>query len=321
MRNTPAAKLFVIISFSILVLLGFWAYFEFFKSTDSRPSPEDLIVLQPVDSLLQSAADNNPTGVKYAVNNSSKPARPVQAVATRAITHNPQPANPEIIELNRKVDKLIDRNNEIENENRKLSEKLKSLSDAINLPRTEKQSGQHLSKNTRPKAETQAPVTEKVKKSNLVTSTEVAKSEPVSKPAASPHVSSTEPNYLEGISLTAFCVINSNEFETSLAMRTDKLVGTLRLPSHAIAQAASEIYIVLLQPDGRVLQKSPWESGTFLSVSGKKIYTCKLSANQASAGNNQLNFSLPSDSFQQGLYTLQVYYGGKLIGELKKPLS
>jgi hypothetical protein len=79
--------------------------------------------------------------------------------------------------------------------------------------------------------------------------------------------------------------------------------------------------VVVLQPDGQVLQKSAWESGTFETRDGKKIYSCKLRCDALQGEAKQLNFSLSADSYQKGNYTMHIYHNGVLIGRASKILS
>ena len=76
-----------------------------------------------------------------------------------------------------------------------------------------------------------------------------------------------------------------------------------------------------LQPDGRVLKNSEWDSGSFNTPDGKKIYSYKLSFNYAKGEQKQLLFSLKADKYQKGNYTMQVYYNGIMIGRVSKTLS
>ncbi|MEP6713317.1 MAG: hypothetical protein ABJA37_12905, partial [Ferruginibacter sp.] len=82
-----------------------------------------------------------------------------------------------------------------------------------------------------------------------------------------------------------------------------------------------EMIIVVLQPDGKVLQKSTWESGAFHTKAGNKIYSCKIQANFNSGEAKRLHFWLASDKYQKGNYNMQVYRNGILIAKITKALS
>jgi hypothetical protein len=112
---------------------------------------------------------------------------------------------------------------------------------------------------------------------------------------------------------------NANE-ETRDADNTNKLVGSFTIKNNTDADRC-DIVVVVMQPDGRVMQKSDWESGTFTTKAGKKIYSCKVVCNVPSGESRQLNFSLLSDYYQKGNYVMQLYHNGVLVGSMSKLLS
>ena len=83
----------------------------------------------------------------------------------------------------------------------------------------------------------------------------------------------------------------------------------------------AELMVVVTQPNGKVLQKSQWESGTFNSGDGKKVYSCKLYIENAKGEAKRLSFSLNNEKYQKGTYTFQVYYNGQSLGRIIKNLS
>ncbi len=85
--------------------------------------------------------------------------------------------------------------------------------------------------------------------------------------------------------------------------------------------ARCDIVVVVVQPNGQVLQKSAWESGSFETPEGKKIYPCKIRCETARGENKQLNFSLTANKYLKGKYTMQIYHNGVLIGRMNKTLS
>ena len=121
--------------------------------------------------------------------------------------------------------------------------------------------------------------------------------------------------------LTAMMTNADKEQETSLAQETEKLVGSVVLRSSTVQNNNNEVVVVVLQPDGQVLKNSAWESGTFLSDEGKKIYSYKLRFDYNRGEAKRLFFSLSADQYQKGNYTMQVYYNGMLIGKMLKTLS
>lgn len=82
-----------------------------------------------------------------------------------------------------------------------------------------------------------------------------------------------------------------------------------------------EMYVVILQPDGKLLKQSGWNSGSFQTREGAKIYSCKLRFDCAKGENKSLNFSVPSGNLQKGVYSIQVYHKGIMVARGNKSLS
>jgi hypothetical protein len=122
-----------------------------------------------------------------------------------------------------------------------------------------------------------------------------------------------------GLHLFAVVDNNNREQETNDAEEAEKMIGTFSLKNIS-DKATPEVMVVVLQPDGRVVKNSVWESGTFETKEGKKIYSRKISFEPAQE-DKQLNFSLTPDNFLKGDYTLQIWYNGKMIAKTIKTLS
>ncbi len=122
-----------------------------------------------------------------------------------------------------------------------------------------------------------------------------------------------------GLHLFAVLDNNNKEQETNDAEEAEKMIGTFSLRNIS-EKVTPEVMVVVLQPDGRVVKNSVWESGTFETKEGKKVYSRKISFEPAQE-DKQLNFSLTPDNFLKGDYTLQIWYNGKMIAKTVKTLS
>ena len=112
------------------------------------------------------------------------------------------------------------------------------------------------------------------------------------------------------------------ETETNKAAKANKIVISF-LAQNAIAQSkTAEIYVVVTDPEGKVLINSVWSSGNFdTKNNGTKTFTRKLSFEYEKNEQKRLVFSLEYDSFIKGTYNMQIYHNGVLIGATAKTLS
>ncbi len=125
----------------------------------------------------------------------------------------------------------------------------------------------------------------------------------------------------DNIQLSATTSTEFIEKETIRADETDNLVGSFILKNNSGQNTVSEVMVVVLQPDGKVLQTSNWETGIFYTSAGKQIYSKKLRFNNNGGESKKLNFSLQAEKYLPGKYTIEVYHDGTVIGRAIKILS
>lgn len=199
-------------------------------------------------------------------------------------------ARQKISELQKKINELVGRNNEVEQENKRLYAMLKQLSADNKVPE----------QNARP-----------------------VSFENKSEIKAAPEKNQGTENVFQAydLRLSAFTVADNKELETYQAVETDKFIGSFVVKNNHAVNNVAEVFIIILQPDGHVLQKSTWESGTFETLEGRKIYSCKLRFDYTKGEPKKLLFSINSEKFIKGNYTMQVYYNGSMIGKISKSLN
>lgn len=192
-------------------------------------------------------------------------------------------ASKKIAELQKKVQELRYRNSDVENENRKLKAILEQLTkETKNIDLNAQQS---ISENK-----------------NLAAKVNAAASISVS-----------------NLSLTALA--NNDMQETNEAQQAEKLVGAFTIKNTGSTNTKCDLLVVVLQPDGQVIQKSQWESGSFISNQGKKIYSFKIICETSKGESKRLNFTLTPDNYLKGSYTFQIFHNGIMIGRINKNLS
>jgi regulator of replication initiation timing len=130
-----------------------------------------------------------------------------------------------------------------------------------------------------------------------------------------------QPLSISDLRLTAMQLDEDREKETTQALQADRFVGSFMVKNNPAKAGNAEIVVVVLQPDGQVLQNSTWESGTFETREGKRVYSLKVRCENAKDAASPYRFYLNAERFQKGNYTMQIYQNGNVIGRLVKTLS
>lgn len=125
------------------------------------------------------------------------------------------------------------------------------------------------------------------------------------------------------IKLSPVTLKNDKEQETSSAKKTSKLVVSFAVQNNVNENDNAEVYVIVTQPDGKLLTSDAWESSTSIEThnEGKKRYTRKVKFEYLKGETKRLVFSLNADEYQKGNYNLQVYHNGYMIGQTTKTLN
>ena len=124
------------------------------------------------------------------------------------------------------------------------------------------------------------------------------------------------------LKLLPVMVKNDKEQETDLAKKVSKFIISFTVQNNINEYANTDVYIVIIQPDGKVLKNDVWESFSMETYSGSKIsYTRKLRFEYLKGESRHLIFSMNADEFAKGKYILQLYHNGYMIGQVSKVLS
>lgn len=121
--------------------------------------------------------------------------------------------------------------------------------------------------------------------------------------------------------LAAIINTGEKETETTAAEKTDKFNGSFTVMNFNSQLTSAEMMVVVLKPDGFVLKGSGWDSGTFNTPEGKKVYSYKFNFNYSRGEAKRLLFSMGTGTLTKGNYVLEVYHNGLLIGKTVKTLS
>jgi hypothetical protein len=123
------------------------------------------------------------------------------------------------------------------------------------------------------------------------------------------------------VALKAFMQLDDKEKETFEALQTDIFRVSLDVKSSKTVALGEELYVVLLQPDGKLMKQSDWETGFFQTRDGRKLYSYKLRFDSELGETTKLSFSMPASNCLKGNYSIQVYHNGMIVAKLNKKLS
>ncbi len=125
------------------------------------------------------------------------------------------------------------------------------------------------------------------------------------------------------IKFSPVTVKNEKEQETTVATKTSKIVVSFAVKNNIADYETAEVYVVITQPDGKLLTNDVWESASTIDTrsDGKKRYTRKVRFDYQKGETKQLLFSLNADEYEKGTYILQLYHNGYMIGQVTKTLS
>lgn len=139
--------------------------------------------------------------------------------------------------------------------------------------------------------------------------------------SAQKSISSSLPLLVSHLRFEAINVERNSKKITTLALETDEFEGSFEINIKATKNNSPKIFIVILQPDRKVVVTPAGKPGIFYTPDGNKKYSISLQFDIKKDGHKQLSFSIPAPQpGQKGKYTMQIYHGGILIGRLNKTL-
>jgi hypothetical protein len=119
----------------------------------------------------------------------------------------------------------------------------------------------------------------------------------------------------------AFNVNKDDKKVTSLASQTTMFEGSFEINIKSADNNSPKIFIVILQPDRKVLLNPAGKPGIFYTPDGNKNYSTSLQFDVKKDNHKRLHFSIAAPQpIQKGKYIMQIYHGGILIGRLNKML-
>jgi len=126
------------------------------------------------------------------------------------------------------------------------------------------------------------------------------------------------------IAITAINVKkNGKEKITTTAKRVSKLVISFDVNNRIIQSGMTDVYVVVIGPDGKPISVDKSGSGTFTTRNdGDKTFTAKLPVDLETSKKKNVEFAfVPGAAFQKGSYIIQIYQNGFKIGEGTRELK
>jgi hypothetical protein len=195
-------------------------------------------------------------------------------------------ARQKISELQQKVDDLNGTNTSITEEKNRLGNQMQQLTMQM----------ESLRQNVQALSAQNESLTEQVKMSSLFIASEM--------------------------NLNAVNIRSNKEEETLVAKKADRFVASFVVQNLTNEYSNAELVIVVVQPDGNVLQISDWNTGNFrTALQDMKNYTRVVKFDYAKGEQKQIIFSLTPEKFEKGTYKFQLWHKGVMIGQTSKSLS
>jgi len=116
---------------------------------------------------------------------------------------------------------------------------------------------------------------------------------------------------------------NGKEKVTTTAKRVNKLVISFDVDNRIAQSGKTDMFVCITGPDGKNIVAQAAEAGTFTTRDeGDKSFTAKVPVELDSAKTKKVAFAFtPNATFQQGMYTIQIYQNGFKVGEGTRELK
>ncbi len=288
------------------VLISIWGYHFYFQNTDVKPSIEKKSLIAQktftrdslqnlLDSTVQQLGVHRDTAfingtdslddtlkVKLIEYNRLKE-KIAEILKNKTSQKDTSVGSEKIAELQETINDLRNQNNQVAQENEKLNKMVQEL----------------LKQNKH-----------KEKKSDYSSKVQNTQTEPTIK----------LPLLVSHLKFSAISISGDYVQQTNQASEAVRLDGSFKININSDKNNSPDIYIIITQPNGKVLLNSAWESGTFGSSSERKVYSVLLHFDNKD-NNSRLHFSINSNRFQKGVYTMEVYHNSIMIARLTKRLS
>ena len=307
---------FLLIGVLVLVTISFiiisvWGYRYYFQTTENKP-----VVVQPEKKFVFVKQNNKSDSLEHILDSlTGKYGNPesgfagndtdsldgilrlkileyrklksdiIKILNKKAALKDTAIVNEKISLLQQTIDELRERNTEVVSENEQLKETVKRLEASQGLK--EKATGNNNSSPQKNVSRSSHPL----------------------------------PLLVSHLRFAAINIKREDKKVTSLASQTNKLEGSFEINIKSAKNNSPKIFIVILQPNRKVLINQAAKPGIFYTPDGNKRYSTSLQFDVKRDNHKRLHFSIAAPQpIQKGKYIMQIYHGGILIGRLNKML-
>ena len=262
-----------------LCLVGTWVYHLYDKNQYSnQPSPVSV-----QDSIAAQRSTNDSLRLAYnTVLSQIDSSR--SAVDTTTVTTIPTATN-EIDSLRNEIAAILTINNITKEDLRRAEEKIKQLQQRLSNTTTVV--------DTRPAA---------------TSSTVNSKTDLPAKQEAVNEVFSAS-----GVSVRAIQGDGNDQITLNAASASSLAIACV-VQNRTTSFTDTEVYMVLTDPSGEVVQDDPWQSGMFTTGNDRIPYTRKAKLAYTKGDNSRIAMNLKLPEYAKGLYSVQFYHNGVRIG-------
>lgn len=132
-----------------------------------------------------------------------------------------------------------------------------------------------------------------------------------------PNKQETEPALLSAVNISFKAIqTETKDQATTKASATAFFSVSCLLQNGTASFTDTELFIVLTDPQGNVVQDDQWQAGMFLTSLNTRIpYSRKSIFNYAKGDSKRVTVTIEPSDFMQGSYSLQIYHNGSRIGK------
>ena len=126
---------------------------------------------------------------------------------------------------------------------------------------------------------------------------------------------------LSNITVNGLIENEDQNITSDAADSISKFSGSFLLKNNLSGSSTGEIIVVVHRPDGKILKSTSWETGTFETKDGMRVYSAKIKYDCDKGDSKPLTFTITADDYPRGNYNIEFYQNGILLAKTAKSLN